>query len=390
MDRKKIATSIKRKLWSQCGGYCQNPNCNKYLFLDINDKSVTIAEVAHIIGAGRSGPRSEHTLAQFIDKNGINNLIILCLECHKVIDALEEQYSVGEIIKWKNQHSEKISALFQIPKITDENKILQEVNDLLEENKLIFDEYGPFSKKAIESSSGDVQKIWKKKCLETILPNNQKIIDLIHHNKNNFKYPWELYRQMLRYKIHVESFKENCFIEQKFNDYKRFPLEFSYFVKDKLEILAEESSSKESIEYRNNTINEYINRFLANHSFIESMSKRDRAIFNVCLKDERELKVFVTNNYYFTGYILEEILSIDPNIDAIICSNPYSTYSESAKKQCIEMNIGLFKLNEFMGAIHYKNAVFLNYLLKADRQDRIDEFSSKLRKIKLSKSKCKI
>ncbi len=32
--RKSISINIQRRLWANCAGYCQNPNCNKYLFID--------------------------------------------------------------------------------------------------------------------------------------------------------------------------------------------------------------------------------------------------------------------------------------------------------------------------------------------------------------------
>ncbi|GGA11955.1 hypothetical protein [Okeania sp. KiyG1] len=158
---------------------------------------------------------------------------------------------------------------------------MREVNDLLEENRSIFEEYGPFSEQATKRNSGDVKKVWKKRCLDTILPNNQKIIDLIEGNKRNFKYPWELDRQMLRYKIHADSFKENCLFEEKVNDYKLFPREFDHFVKNKLGIQTQdlEVRGEEEIEYRKNTISKYINEYLANHSFIKEMNTLNRAIF---------------------------------------------------------------------------------------------------------------
>jgi hypothetical protein len=80
MSRKSITTNIIRKLWAQCGGFCQNPSCNKYLFAGVEDDVVSVANVAHIIGHGTNGPRSEHELANYIDKDGIANLIMLCLE----------------------------------------------------------------------------------------------------------------------------------------------------------------------------------------------------------------------------------------------------------------------------------------------------------------------
>jgi hypothetical protein len=234
MDRQSIPENIRRKLWAQCGGYCENPTCNRYLFAEIDDESVSLANIAHIIGAGEQGPRSEHGLAQYIDKNGYDNLIMLCLFCHKVVDELEEKFSVDEMRTWKREHSRKIQSFFDIPVVRDEKELLREVNDLLDKNRHIFEEYGPYSSRALNGDSGDAQKIWRRRCLDTLLPNNQRIIGLIKRNKNNFGYPWPLYSKMLDYEVHAESFRENCLSGERLNDYKLFPTDFDDYVKASL------------------------------------------------------------------------------------------------------------------------------------------------------------
>lgn len=155
MSRKSIATNIARKLWAQCGGFCQNPNCNKYLFTIVEDDMVSLANVAHIIGHGKNGPRSEHELADYIDKDGMANLVMLCLECHKVVDELEDKFPVNQMQEWKASHVLKINSLFDFPQISNERELLEQVNDFLVENKVIFEEYGPFSNQALEGTSGD-------------------------------------------------------------------------------------------------------------------------------------------------------------------------------------------------------------------------------------------
>lgn len=321
MSRKSIATNIARKLWAQCGGFCQNPSCNKYLFVEVEDDVVSLANVAHIIGYGKSGPRSEHELADYIDKDGIDNLIMLCLECHKVVDELENKFSVEQMQAWKTAHEVKINSLFAFPQIDDERELLEQVNELVTENRFIFEEYGPFSKKVLQGSSGDAINIWRRRCLDTILPNNQRIVGLIEANKRNFPYPWEVYRQMMGYKLHADSFRDNCLLEKKVNDYKLFPREFDDFIKQSLGLPVEnrEINYQEEIEFRKATVSKYIEDFLATHSFITRMEKLNIAIFDVELKDGRNLRVFATNTYFFTEYTFDQIMGIDPAVDVIIC-----------------------------------------------------------------------
>ena len=88
MTRKSIPVNVGRELWAQCGGFCQNPACNRPLFAAIGDAQVSLANVAHIIAHGADGPRSDHELAAAIGRDGIDNLIMLCLDCHKIVDEL--------------------------------------------------------------------------------------------------------------------------------------------------------------------------------------------------------------------------------------------------------------------------------------------------------------
>lgn len=380
MERKAIHINVSRQLWAQCGGYCQNPACNKWLFASVGNECVSIANVAHIIGQGFSGPRSEHELADFIEKDGLGNLLMLCLECHKIVDELERQFSVEQLLAWKEAHAQGIAALFKIPKIKDERELLVQINELLDVNAAIFKEYGPFSDKVVKGEAGDALIIWRRRCVDTILLNNQKILDLIEKNKSNFPYPWDVYQQMLGYKMHADAFKDNCLLGQRVNDYKLFPLKFDHFVKSRLGIdtPALETRGEEELEYRKAQVEIYINRFLADHNFIRRMEKLNIATLVVDLIDGRTLRVFVTNTYYFTEYSLERVLTIDPQIDAIICSNPSGQYSISAKEQCIENKVGLFMLNEFMGAVRLKGDGFLNYLLVSDQKSRVNRLKNAL------------
>jgi len=371
--RKPVPLNTVRQLWAQCGGFCQNPDCNRPLFRNVGDEQVSIANVAHIIGHGSAGPRSDHLLAEHIDKDGINNLIMLCLECHKIIDVLEKRFRIEEIHSWKSAHTRRILALFSIPDIREERELLATVNDLLDVNGILFREYGPYSANVLGGQGGDGLRLWKKRCLDTIIPNNQRIIAVIENNKRHYPYPWDVYNQLLEYKVHADAFQDNCLTGSKINDYKLFPQRFIHFIKTRLGIpyAAPELVEKEELEFRYNTVKTFIERFLSTHSAIAELHELNRGTMLVNLRDGRSLKVFVTNTYHFTDYTLDRVLEVDPAVDAIVCSSPAGQYSDSAKQECIDRGIGLFMLGEFMGAILQTGEKYLNFLLKADREFRL-------------------
>jgi len=373
-SREAISLNTKRKLWSGCGGYCQNPSCNEYLFLDVEEETVSIANLAHIIGAGSSGPRTEGALAGYVKKNGIDNLIMLCLKCHKVVDELEKKFGVEDLRRWKAEHSGKIAALFAVPKYTSETDLLMEIDHLLEENKSIFSTYGPFSDLATSREGGDSHKIWRRRCLDTILPNNELIVRIIEKHKNSFGYPWDIYRGLLEFKVHATSFRENCLFEEKINDYKTFPASFPKLIKKALKVPIDEEDDKrshEEIEYRHDTVQKLIEKFLAKHKSISAMDEISRGVFAVERTNGTRVRVFVTHTYFFTEYTYEKVLTEDPNVSAIICSNPYSSYTQSAKERCLEDGVGLFTLREFMGALNFEGERFLNFLLRDEKEARI-------------------
>ncbi|NJL04022.1 MAG: nucleotidyltransferase domain-containing protein [Chloroflexaceae bacterium] len=380
MGRQPIPHNVGRQLWASCGGYCQNPQCNRFLFASVDEDLISLANVAHIIGYGIKSPRSNHELADEIDKNGLDNLIMLCLDCHKIIDELAHKFSVEEIKTWKTTHEKEIKRLFNVPEITNERELLVEVSNLLDENGMIFREYGPYSEKALEGDSGDALIIWRRRCLDTILPNNRRVVDLIEKNKKHFPFPWDVYKEMMVYRLHVDAFEDNCLLDQRVNDYKLFPVEFDHFIKTKLgvKLHPRELRPKEELEFRRGQISIYINRFLCNHDCIADMKEINRATMHVTLKDGRELRVFVTNTYVFTEYTFDKILAIDPYVEVILCSNPSGEYTDTAKQLCIENKIGLFKLREFMGAVRKTGEDFLNYLLVEERNERISHSKNAL------------
>jgi hypothetical protein len=351
----------------------------------VGEEVVSLANVAHIIGHGANGPRSEHELAEVIDRDGLENLIMLCLDCHKVVDELESEFSVEVMQGWKREHERKVRQFFDIPHITAERDILIEVSELLDTNGMIFREYGPYSQKALEGDSGDALTVWRRRCLDTILPNNRRIVNLIEKNKRNFTYPWDVYREMLGYKLHVDAFEDNCLLGQKVNDYKLFPIEFDHFVKTKLGVAMPplEVRRDEELEFRWNQVATFIDRFLTNHDFITQMEELNRATMSVTLRDGRSLRVFVTNTYYFTEYTFNKVMAIDPQVEVIICSCPAGQYADGAKQLCIEHGVGLFMLGEFMGAVRKTGEDFLNYLLRSESEERINKFRNPLRKTKL-------
>lgn len=170
----------KLKLFADSGGYCQNPNCNVNLFLTVGATEFHIAEMAHIISARDDGPRSDKTISKDL-KGDFSNLILLCPTCHTKIDKAELEFSDKLILSWKESHSQKINSLFNIKLFKNRLEALQAIQPLLNQNKTIFDTYGPLTDERFNPES-EVPKMWLSKIHEYILPNNRKLLAIFDAN----------------------------------------------------------------------------------------------------------------------------------------------------------------------------------------------------------------
>lgn len=171
----------KLRLFADSGGYCQNPNCNRNLFISIGEADFHIAEMAHIISAGDEGPRSKKRTNE--QKNEFSNLILLCPNCHTKIDKAEDEFPEELLKKWKREHSQKINSLFNIKSFDSRDETRKAILPFLNENKTIFNIYGPMTDERFNPES-EMPKIWLSKIHTIILPNNRKILKILDENYN--------------------------------------------------------------------------------------------------------------------------------------------------------------------------------------------------------------
>lgn len=108
MSGRNISGIKEKLLWGKSAGRCEFAGCNKPLVehqLAIED--INLAEKAHIKAFSPGGARYDEDLTD-IEKNSLDNIMLLCPECHKLIDDNPEQYPV-ELLKFmKKKHEDRI------------------------------------------------------------------------------------------------------------------------------------------------------------------------------------------------------------------------------------------------------------------------------------------
>lgn len=106
-------------LYVHAGGRCEFDGCNKYLFEHYPTEIIeNFSEQAHIWAFSNDGPRgnepgrpkSIHSLA---------NLILLCKDCHTLVDRHPEIYTVEILKKFKKEHENRVFQLTGIAKDRD-------------------------------------------------------------------------------------------------------------------------------------------------------------------------------------------------------------------------------------------------------------------------------
>lgn len=108
MSITKIPENVRYLLWAKSAGRCQFDGCNKPLWRDgITQIEMSFAEVAHIIGDRPKGPRGKASLSEAYCKD-VNNLMLMCLDHHKMIDQILNIYSDEVLRQMKKAQEARI------------------------------------------------------------------------------------------------------------------------------------------------------------------------------------------------------------------------------------------------------------------------------------------
>lgn len=105
---RKVPEKIQRMLWGLTAGRCEFAGCNKDLLLH----SVTLiegnfAQVAHVVAFSEDGPRGQDG-ERSADVHDLANLMLLCPECHKLIDDHPTEFTRKTLETYKHDHEDRI------------------------------------------------------------------------------------------------------------------------------------------------------------------------------------------------------------------------------------------------------------------------------------------
>ena len=116
VDLKEITRHINKadenELWGKAAGRCEFAECNRILYRSpMTQEQLNIAEKAHIYSFSERGARGHGIFAKDKERlNCLDNLMLLCHDCHRLIDADIEgiRFSAERLRKWKHDHEQRV------------------------------------------------------------------------------------------------------------------------------------------------------------------------------------------------------------------------------------------------------------------------------------------
>lgn len=178
--RVNITATDERLLFAESGGYCARRG--EYLFEDLGNRRVTVGQLAHIIAANAAGPRGESSLTDE-ERAKPDNIVLLCANCHLVVDQAPEEFPVELLRRWKRDRRMAQANVANVPRVQTRSEARLLLNRILSENRTIHALYGPESLGADDPDSERAQT-WHRKVLETILPNSRRALAIADLNNS--------------------------------------------------------------------------------------------------------------------------------------------------------------------------------------------------------------
>lgn len=108
---RKIKLPVQILLFVRAGGRCQFDGCNRYLTEHhLTHKRGNFAQMAHVVAFSTKGPRG-NVPNRPEDINEVDNLMLLCHPCHKLIDDSPEEYLREVLEAYKKAHEDRVFLL---------------------------------------------------------------------------------------------------------------------------------------------------------------------------------------------------------------------------------------------------------------------------------------
>ena len=227
-----IADKSIKLLWANAAGRCSFTGCEERLTIEqsANVSPYTLGEMAHIKGEKAGSNRHDESQTNE-ERNGYENLILLCPNHHTLIDKPEneEVYSADLLLKMKIMHENNISKRLEIKEFATVEQVKDKIAIFLTENRQAWQQYGPLSDLAQKNPhSQEIYGLWTSARLSTIVPNNRIISKLLELNRNLFSRNKQ--GVISQFLSHAKSYEKWVQDEISYQAVTRFPIDFEHLI----------------------------------------------------------------------------------------------------------------------------------------------------------------
>jgi len=177
---RRVHNRVVLRLFSAASGCCEKPDCptGSVWHELLGGDAVRLGEVAHIVAASDDGPRGDAEVPT-PELVGFENLILLCPNCHTLVDRAPEEFPTQRLRQWKSEHEGRVRAILGVRQYDTRAAARAEVARLLSHNKVVWEKYGPESPANARPESA---RTWLREVAEVILPNNTRVSALCEVN----------------------------------------------------------------------------------------------------------------------------------------------------------------------------------------------------------------
>jgi hypothetical protein len=131
-------------------------------------------------------------------------------------------FSEALLHHWKGEHERSVRALGKERVFRSDVELKQYVARLLVENKALWRNLGPNSPTAIADPGSNLHEVWTLRKLDTIVPNNSKIVNAVGANIDLLSA--DALEAFFDFKRHAAAFEQHQYRRQ--DSYPTFPVAF--------------------------------------------------------------------------------------------------------------------------------------------------------------------
>ncbi len=175
--------------------------------------------MAHIIGKSEDGPRGDAELPAD-RRDTYENAVLLCPNCHTLVDELPDLYPPETLVEWKVQRAREVRGSAGTPHDLDREELIALIQRLLRENYAIWSTVGPDGPDRGKPQSPLVGQ-WRRQLRETVIPNNWRIIALAEHNEDTLTK--EELGAIADFRLHTDALAYNTLADRPVEGQPRFP-----------------------------------------------------------------------------------------------------------------------------------------------------------------------